>query len=109
MEKSCHKNRMTSREITLWREYVTSFTTSVSTMRFLIETLSILKAIKSNSKGSYDKQNLTPVVISYEMTTRVRFSIYYLATALHEEHSESSDNDVALLWEHTSFLRYNAL
>ena len=32
---SCHENRMTTRVITLWRERVTSFTTSVSTVRFL--------------------------------------------------------------------------
>ena len=29
---SCHKNRMTTRVITLSREYVTSLTTSVTTM-----------------------------------------------------------------------------
>ena len=29
----CHKNRMTTRVITLWRAHVTSLTTSVSTMR----------------------------------------------------------------------------
>ena len=88
---SCHKNRMTIRVITLWCEDVTSLTTSVSTMRFLLEVLPILKAIKSHFKGSYDKQNLTLVaisyeiyetrrmlvsLISYEMTTRVRSSIY---------------------------------
>ena len=53
------KNRMTTCVITLWRENVTSLTTSVSTMRFLIEIMFILKAIKSHFKGSYDKQNLT--------------------------------------------------
>ena len=63
----CHKYRMTTRVITLWRADVTSLTTSVSTMRFLLEILPILKAIKSNFKGSYDKQNLTLVVISYEI------------------------------------------
>ena len=35
---SCHKNRMTTRVITLWRIDVTSLTTSMSTMRFLLET-----------------------------------------------------------------------
>ena len=35
-------------------------------MRFLIEIMFILKAIKSHFSGSYDKQNLTLVVISYE-------------------------------------------
>ena len=57
---------------------------------FLIEIMFNLKAIKSHFKGSYDKQNLTLVVISseiyetrrrlvslssYDMTTRVRSSI----------------------------------
>ena len=65
---SCPKNRMTTRVITLWRERVTSLTTSVSAaMRFRLEILSILKAIKSNFKGSFDKQNLSLVVISYEI------------------------------------------
>ena len=54
---------MTTRIITLWRVYITSLTTSVSTMRFLIEIMLILKAIKTHFKGSYDKQNLTLVVI----------------------------------------------
>ena len=34
---------------------------------FLIEITIVLKAIKSHFKGSYDKQNLTLVVISYEI------------------------------------------
>ena len=34
---SCHKNRMTTRVITLWRLHVTSLTRSMSTMRFLLE------------------------------------------------------------------------
>ena len=69
------KNRMTTRIITLRREDVSSLTTSVSTVRFLPDIMSVLKAIKSHFKGSYDKQNLTLVVISNEMTTRVRSSI----------------------------------
>ena len=64
---SCQKNHMTTRVITLWRVHVTSLTTSMSTMLFRLEILSILKAIKSDFKGSYDKQNLTLVLISYEM------------------------------------------
>ena len=64
---SCHKNRMTTRVITLWRVHVTSLTTSVSTMRFLLEILFILKATKSSFRKSYDKQNLTLMVISYEI------------------------------------------
>ena len=34
---SCHKNRMTTRVISLWRVHITSLTTSMLTMRFLIE------------------------------------------------------------------------
>ena len=34
---SGHKNRMTTRVITLWREHVTSLTSSVTAMRFHIE------------------------------------------------------------------------
>ena len=34
---------------------------------FLIEIMIILKAIKSHFKGSYNKQNLILVVISYEI------------------------------------------
>ena len=64
---SGHKNRMATRVITLWRLHVTSLTMSVSAMRFLLEILSILKVIKSYIKGSYDKQTLTLVVISYEI------------------------------------------
>ena len=64
---SCHKNRMTTRVITFWRVHATSLTTSVSTMHFLIEILLILNAIKSHFKSSYDKQNLTLVVITYEI------------------------------------------
>ena len=54
---------MPTRIITLWRVHITSLTTSVSTMRFLIEIMFVLKAIKSHFKGSYDKQNLTLVLI----------------------------------------------
>ena len=43
---SCHKNRMITRVITLWRVDVTSLTTSVSTKRFHSELMFILKAIK---------------------------------------------------------------
>ena len=42
---SCHKNRMTINVIILWPIQVTSFTMSVSTMHFLLEILSILKAV----------------------------------------------------------------
>ena len=60
------KNCLATRVIAHWRVYVTSLTTSVSTMRFLIEIVLILKAIILHLRGSYDKQNLTLVTISYE-------------------------------------------
>ena len=50
-----HKNRMATRVITLWRVDITSLTTSVSTMRFLLEVLPNSKAIKSHFKGSFHK------------------------------------------------------
>ena len=56
---SCHKNRMTTR--------VMSPTTSMPTMRFLLETLSIFNAINPILQDHYDQQNLTLVVISYEI------------------------------------------
>ena len=65
---SCHKDRKATRVITLWRVLVTSLTTSVSTMRFLLEIMFSLKAIEFHFKGSIDKQNLTLVVISYKFT-----------------------------------------
>ena len=59
---------MTARVIiTLWRVFTTSLTISVPTMRFLFEIMFMLKAIKFHFKESYDKQNLTLVVISYEI------------------------------------------
>ena len=68
-----HKNRVTTRLIALWRVHVTSLATSVSTKRFLIEIMFNLKAIYP-VKESYDKHNLTLVVISYEIyETRQRF------------------------------------
>ena len=51
---SCHKNRMITRVITLRCVDVTSLTTSVSKMRFLLEILSILNVIKSHFEGSFD-------------------------------------------------------
>ena len=64
---SCHKNLMTTRVITLRRVYIKSLTPSVSTMGFLHEIMFILKAIKIHFKRSYDKQNLTLVVVSHEI------------------------------------------
>ena len=68
--------------ITLWHIDVMSLTMSMSTMHFLLKysLLIILKVIISHFKGSYDKQNLTRVVISYKMTTRVRSSIYHFVS-----------------------------
>ena len=53
--------------ITLWRVHVTSLTASMSAVHFCIEIMFILKVTKSHFKGSYDKQNLTLVVILYEI------------------------------------------
>ena len=53
---------MTTRVITLSRVGVVSLTTSVSTMRFVLEIMFILK---TNFKGTYDIQNLIRVVILY--------------------------------------------
>ena len=64
---SCHKNGMTTRVITLLRVHVTSVTMSMPTVRFLAGIMLILKTIKSNLKGSYDKQNPILVGISYEI------------------------------------------
>ena len=55
----CHKNRINTRVITLWRVQVTPLRTSMSGKRRLIGKMIILKAIKSKLKGSYDKQNLS--------------------------------------------------
>ena len=38
---------------------------------FFVEIMSTLKAIKSYFERSYEKQNITLMVISYEMTTSV--------------------------------------
>ena len=70
---------MTTRYITFGNWRVTSCHDVVrDNVMFSIEIMSSFKAIKPHLKQSYDKQNLTLVVISYEMTTRVRSSIYLL-------------------------------
>ena len=55
---SCHKNRMTTRVLTLLREYVTSLTTSVTTMLIFIGNISTSKAIKSYFKSHMIKRIL---------------------------------------------------
>ena len=55
---SCHKNHMTTRVITLLREYVTSLTTSVTTMLIFIENMSTLRAIKFYFKSHMIKRIL---------------------------------------------------
>ena len=50
---------MTTQVITFLRVYVTSLITSVTTMRSNIEIMFILKAITSQSEGSYDKKSYT--------------------------------------------------
>ena len=70
---------MTTHVITHWSERITSMTTSISAMRYLNEIMFILKVLIFRFKGPYDKQNLTLMVISYEiyeMTTSVRSSFY---------------------------------
>ena len=57
---------MTTRDITLARRRNVIDNVRVNNA-FLIEKMIILKAIISHSKGSYDKPNLTLVVISYEI------------------------------------------
>ena len=52
---SCHKNHMATRVITLLSVRVTSLTTSMSTMRFVVEIMLLSKAVKPHFKGSYDK------------------------------------------------------
>ena len=64
--------------ITLWLVQVTSLATSLSAVGFLVEIMIIVKGIKYHLKESYDKQNLTLMVISYEMTMSVRSSMYTL-------------------------------
>ena len=59
---SCYKNHMTAHEITLWRVHVTSLTTALSTMCFHSNNVHF-----KGYKMSYDKQNLTLMVISYEI------------------------------------------
>ena len=63
---SCHKNRMTTRYNTLVHRRNVIDNVHVNN-EFLIEIMIILKAIKSHFKGSYDKKNLTLVIISYEI------------------------------------------
>ena len=63
----CYNNHTAAHVITFSRIYVTSLTKTVTAMRFLIEIMFILNAVFSHFNGSYNKQNLTTVVISYEI------------------------------------------
>ena len=65
--KLCHKNCMTTCIITVWNIHVTSLTISMSTIHFLIEIMSILKAIKYHVNELYVKKNLPFAVISNEI------------------------------------------
>ena len=69
----CHKNHMTSHVTTLLRVHV-NLTMSFQQYFFIMKKnekkkkkVFSLNAIKSHFKGSYDKQNLTLMVISYEI------------------------------------------
>ena len=68
----CQKNHMTTHVIIIWHEHVTS-------LCFLIEKMFIVQAIKSYSKGSYDKQNLTLVVISYEIYVTLQSLVSWIS------------------------------
>ena len=77
---SYDKNPMNMHVMTYWRDLLTSLTTTLSTMRFRIELMSILLL-----KGSYEKENYSLPVISHEnydipkdlneMSTHVRSSL----------------------------------
>ena len=73
---SCHKNHM----ITLCNNTLARTCNVIDNVHvnnaFLIEIMFTLKVIKSHFKESYDKQNLTFMVISYEISSNVRSSIY---------------------------------
>ena len=58
---------MTTRVLTLSAGTSNVMTTFVTTMLFFVEIMSTLKAIISSFERSYDKQNITLVVISYEI------------------------------------------
>ena len=58
---------MTTRVLTLSAGTSNVMTTSVTTMYFFVEIMPTLKAIISSFEMSYDKQNITLVVISYEI------------------------------------------
>ena len=64
---SCHKNRMTTRYIALGYWRAQRHDAVRDNVMFSFEIISSFKAIKPHLKQSYDKQNLTLVVISYEI------------------------------------------
>ena len=70
---------MITHVITLLRIDIWSLTMSMSAVHFLGEILSILKGKKSNFKGSYDKRNLTPKVISYEIYETYQRLVSYIS------------------------------
>ena len=63
---SSHKNCMNTCVITFWYIHLTTLTKSVSAMRFLTKSVHF-EHDKSRFKGSYNKHNLTLVVISNEI------------------------------------------
>ena len=64
---SCHKNYVTTCVKPLWPVHIMLLTTSVSTMRYFDEIMIIVTAMKYHMKKADDKQNLTLVVIFYEI------------------------------------------
>ena len=77
---------MTTHVLTLSARTSNVMMTSVTTKHFFFEILSTLKAIENSFERSYDKQNITLMVISlkfikralsYEMTTSVIFGLSF--------------------------------
>ena len=60
-------NVMTTHVLTLSAGTSNVMMKSVTTMHFSLKKMSNLKAIKSHFERSYDKQNITLMVISYEI------------------------------------------
>ena len=62
---------MTTRVVSFLRVHVTSLK-----RRFFNKLIMILRRKKSHFKVSYDKQNHTPVIVSYEISYVVSYEIY---------------------------------
>ena len=67
---------MTTRVLSLSAGTSNVMTTSVTTMHFSLKDCQPLSQLKSTFERSYDEQNITLLVISYEKATLVISSIY---------------------------------